>query len=62
MGWGNIRTVKENTEALVVATKEMGLGVNADQTKYMVMSREQTAGLSHTVKVDYLRVQVWRAT
>ena len=26
--------------------------VNADKTKYMVMSREQTAGLSHTMKVD----------
>ena len=23
-----------------------------DKTKYMVMSREQTAGLSHTMKVD----------
>ena len=33
-------------------TKETGLEVNADKTKYMVMSREQTAGLSHTVKVD----------
>ena len=30
----------------------MGLEVNADKTKYMVMSREQTAGLSHTTKVD----------
>ena len=39
-------------EALVVATKEIGLEVNADITKYMVMSREQTAGLSHTMKVD----------
>ena len=28
------------------------LEVNADKTKYMVMSREQTAGLSHTVKGD----------
>ena len=46
--WG----VKENAEALVVATKEIGLEVNADKTKYMVMSREQTAGLSHTMKVD----------
>ena len=44
--------VKENAEALVVATKEIGLAVNADKTKYMVMSREQTAGLSHTMKVD----------
>ena len=40
---GSIHTVKENAEALVVATKEMGLEVNADKTKYMVMSREQTA-------------------
>ena len=39
-------------EALRVAAKETGLEVNADKTKYMVMSREQTAGLRHTVKVD----------
>ena len=44
--------VTENAEALAVATKEIGLEVNADKTKYMVMSREQTAGLSHTMKVD----------
>ena len=37
---GSIHMVKENTEALVVATKEIGLEVNADKTKYMVMSRE----------------------
>ena len=49
---GSIHTVKENAEALVVATKETGLEVNADKTKYMVMSREQTAGLSHTTNVD----------
>ena len=49
---GSIQTVKENAEALVVATKEIGLEENADKTKYMVMSREQTAGLSHAMKVD----------
>ena len=48
---GSIHTIKENTKALVVATKEIGLEVNADKTKYMVMSREQTAGLSHSIKV-----------
>ena len=45
---GSLHTV----EALLVATKEIGLEVNADKTKYMIMSREQTAGLSHTMKVD----------
>ena len=48
----SIHSVKENTEALVVATKEIGLEVNADKTKYMVMFGEQTAGLSHNMKVD----------
>ena len=45
-------SIKENTGALVFVIKEIGLKVNADKTKYMVMSREQTAGLSHTMKVD----------
>ena len=49
---GSIHTVKENAEALVVATKETGLEVNTDKTKYMVMSGEQTAGLSHNMKFD----------
>jgi len=35
---GSVHTVKENAEALVVATKETGLEVNADKTKYMIMS------------------------
>jgi hypothetical protein len=32
---------KENTDALVVASKESGLKVNADKAKNMVMSRDQ---------------------
>ena len=35
---GSIHTIKENTEALIVAGKEIGLEVDADQTKYVVMS------------------------
>jgi len=41
---GNIHTLKENAEALVVATRETGLEVSADTTKYMVMSRDLHAG------------------
>ena len=39
-------------EALLVATKENGLEVNADKTKYMVMSRYRNAGRGHCVKID----------
>jgi hypothetical protein len=49
---GSVNTVKENVEALVVATKEIGLEVNADKTKYMVMSRDRNAGRCHSVKID----------
>ena len=49
---GSIHTVEENAEALAVATKETGLEVNADKTKYMIMSRDQNAGRSHSRKTD----------
>jgi hypothetical protein len=35
---GSVQTVKENAEALVFATKEIGLEVNTDKIKYMVMA------------------------
>ena len=35
---GSVHTTKKNREALVVASKEIVLGVNADNAKYMVMS------------------------
>jgi hypothetical protein len=41
-----------NTEALVVASKETGLEVNAEKTKHAVMSRDQNVGRSHSIKND----------
>jgi len=48
----SVHTVKENAEALVVATKEIGLEVNADKPKYIIISRDQNARRSHTMKID----------
>ena len=45
----SVHTIKENAEALIVASKEIGLEVNVDKTKYMVMSRDQNAGRSHNM-------------
>jgi len=43
---GSVHTVKTNAEAVVVSSMEIGLKVNADKTKYMLMSRDQNAGRS----------------
>ena len=48
---GGIHTLKENAEALVAATREIGLEVSADKTKYMVMSRDQNVGRIHSVRM-----------
>jgi len=37
---GRVQTVKKSTKGFVVASKHTGLEVNADKTKYMVMSRD----------------------
>ena len=39
---GSIHTLKENTQALVAATREVGLEISADKTKCMFMSRIRT--------------------
>jgi len=49
---GSVHTVKENAEGLVVAAKEIRLEVNADKTKYMIMSRDRNAGRGHSVNID----------
>ena len=46
---GSIHTLKENAEALVAATREIGLEVSADKTKYMIMSQDQNAGRIQSV-------------
>ena len=46
---GSVHTIKENAEALVVASKEIGLEVNADKPKYMVMSQDLNVELSHSM-------------
>jgi len=42
---------------------ETGLEVNADKTKYIVMSRDQDAGRSHNIKIDnssFERMEVFK--
>jgi hypothetical protein len=49
---GSVSTIKKKREAFVVVSKENGLEVNAFETNYMVTSRDQNAGRSHSIKID----------
>jgi soluble cytochrome b562 len=40
----NIDNIQKHTEALLDASKEVGLEVNSEKNKYMLMSRCQKAG------------------
>jgi hypothetical protein len=48
---GNMYTIQKNREALLYASKEVGLQVNPERTKYMSMSRYHKAGHNHSIKV-----------
>jgi hypothetical protein len=45
-------TMNKNTETFSVCSKEIGPKVNAEKSKYKIMSCEQNAGQSHNIKID----------
>jgi hypothetical protein len=47
----NIDIIKKNTEALLDASKKVGLEVNPEKTKCILMSRSQKIGQKHSIKI-----------
>jgi hypothetical protein len=47
----NKDTIKKNTEALLDASKEVGLEVNPEKTKYILMSYSQKTGQMYSIKI-----------
>jgi hypothetical protein len=47
----NIDTIKKNMEILIDAIREVGLEVNVDKTKYMLLSRHQNVGQNRNIKI-----------
>jgi hypothetical protein len=48
---GNIDTIKKNTETLIDLSKGVGLKVNTEKTKCMLLFRHQNAGQNHDIKI-----------
>jgi len=49
---GSIHNLKENAEALVAATREIGQDIIDNKSKDMVRSRDQNAGRIHSERID----------
>jgi hypothetical protein len=47
----NIDTIKKNSETLIDASKEVGLEINAEKTKYMLLSRHQNVDRNQDIKI-----------
>jgi hypothetical protein len=46
----NVDTRKKNMETIIDASKEVGLEINVEKTKYMLLSRHQNAGQNCNIK------------
>jgi hypothetical protein len=47
----NIDTINKNTQTLIDASKVVGLEVNVEETKYMLVSWNQNAGQNREIKI-----------
>jgi hypothetical protein len=47
----DVNLLEENTESLIDASKEVGLEINVEKTKYMLLSRHQDVGRNRDIKI-----------
>jgi hypothetical protein len=47
----SINTIKENTESVLESGRDVGLEINAEKTKYMIMSRHPNSGQNQNIRV-----------
>jgi hypothetical protein len=48
---GSVNTIKEKSETLLEAGRDVGLETNAEKTKYMIMSHHPNSGQNQNIRV-----------
>jgi hypothetical protein len=48
---GSINAIKENTETFLEASRHVGLEINAEKTKYMIMSYHPNPGQNQNIRI-----------
>jgi hypothetical protein len=47
----SINNIKENTDTLLEASRDIGLEINAEKTKYMIMSHYPNSGQNQNIRI-----------
>jgi hypothetical protein len=47
----SVNTIKENSETLLEASRDIDLEINAEKTKYMIISRHPNSGQNQNIRV-----------
>jgi hypothetical protein len=47
----SVNTIKENSETLLEASTDVGLEINTEKTKYMIISRHSNSGHNQNIRI-----------
>jgi hypothetical protein len=58
----SINTIKENSETLLEVSRDIGLEINAEKTKYIIMSRHPNSGQNQNISENVAKFKYLGAT
>jgi hypothetical protein len=56
----SINTIKESTETLLQASRDVGLEINSENTKYTIMSCLPNSGQNPNIRAANIHLKMWK--